>query len=479
MKIENSAMAGTLESSDAQVTIEPGEGIDLSIQSSVLNQYGRQIKATVLETLERLDVKDAKVTIVDIRPSGQALYLRLNSAFMQKWLAPERMPAIFRFYSASTATAAAHTAAAAHSAETTASTEGTATAKTSAAATAAAEAAKVTATTTGRTRASAHTTTETAASRRTGASRATGSARPAKAPVVIRAARRTRPTAATPAEPAKRPPIPAETMADGRDKDVEQSHHNNDGRNQGNKTAHKRTSRLLSIGVVIAGRRGLSDRSGIAGTARIARQGHAVDIRDGVRDILGTGDDCAVIILCGEVVFHRLGDGTGLLIQCGIPEADSVGQIVVAIVVLGRLHHQQDEDAVVLAGTANAPSVERVGRIILGRHVSGVFDGQDADLRALALLLQLQVQVFNGLSRAVAQDTGIVNDPFIRGQVGQLCLGRKCRRAECRNADHKYQQYGEKLPRNVFHRFHAKGSTSLIPNRPLSRLAGKPLVSFS
>ncbi len=65
MKIENNAMAGTLESSDAQVTIEPGEGIDLSIQSSVLNQYGRQIKATVLETLERLDVKDAKVTIVD------------------------------------------------------------------------------------------------------------------------------------------------------------------------------------------------------------------------------------------------------------------------------------------------------------------------------------------------------------------------------------------------------------------------------
>ena len=65
MKIENSAMAGTLESSDAQVTIEPGEGIDLSIQSSVLNQYGRQIKATVLETLERLDIKDAKVTIVD------------------------------------------------------------------------------------------------------------------------------------------------------------------------------------------------------------------------------------------------------------------------------------------------------------------------------------------------------------------------------------------------------------------------------
>lgn len=65
MKIEKSAMAGTLESSDAQVTIEPASGLELNIQSSVLNQYGRQIKAAVLETLERLDVKDAKVTIVD------------------------------------------------------------------------------------------------------------------------------------------------------------------------------------------------------------------------------------------------------------------------------------------------------------------------------------------------------------------------------------------------------------------------------
>jgi citrate lyase subunit gamma (acyl carrier protein) len=30
-----------------------------------MNQYGRQIKATVLETLERLEVKDAKVTVID------------------------------------------------------------------------------------------------------------------------------------------------------------------------------------------------------------------------------------------------------------------------------------------------------------------------------------------------------------------------------------------------------------------------------
>ena len=60
------AMAGTLESSDAQVTVEPGtDGIQLTLSSSVMNQYGRQIKATVLETLERLGVENASVTVVD------------------------------------------------------------------------------------------------------------------------------------------------------------------------------------------------------------------------------------------------------------------------------------------------------------------------------------------------------------------------------------------------------------------------------
>ena len=65
MEILKSAAAGTLESSDCMVTVEPGDGISLDLSSSVMNQYGRQIKAAVLETLERLDVKNANVTAVD------------------------------------------------------------------------------------------------------------------------------------------------------------------------------------------------------------------------------------------------------------------------------------------------------------------------------------------------------------------------------------------------------------------------------
>lgn len=66
MIIKKPAMAGTLESSDAQVTVEPGNGsIELTIESSVINQYGKKIRTTVLETLERMEVTDIKVTVVD------------------------------------------------------------------------------------------------------------------------------------------------------------------------------------------------------------------------------------------------------------------------------------------------------------------------------------------------------------------------------------------------------------------------------
>ena len=66
MVIQKPAIAGTLESSDAQVMVEPGEdGIELTLESSVMNQYGRQIRATVLKTLARLGVENARVAVVD------------------------------------------------------------------------------------------------------------------------------------------------------------------------------------------------------------------------------------------------------------------------------------------------------------------------------------------------------------------------------------------------------------------------------
>ena len=66
MKLTTPAIAGTLESRDAQVTVEPGEGaLELSIHSTVMAQYGRQIRQTVEETMERLGVADARVFVND------------------------------------------------------------------------------------------------------------------------------------------------------------------------------------------------------------------------------------------------------------------------------------------------------------------------------------------------------------------------------------------------------------------------------
>ncbi len=66
MIIKKSASAGTLESSDVYVLIEPSDaGIELELESSVINQYGEKIKTTVLKALSKLDVSNAKVKIVD------------------------------------------------------------------------------------------------------------------------------------------------------------------------------------------------------------------------------------------------------------------------------------------------------------------------------------------------------------------------------------------------------------------------------
>ncbi len=62
------ACAGTVESSDIYVEIEPlgaGSGIQLSVSSVVYAQFGEEIERVIKETLEELEVADAKVTASD------------------------------------------------------------------------------------------------------------------------------------------------------------------------------------------------------------------------------------------------------------------------------------------------------------------------------------------------------------------------------------------------------------------------------
>lgn len=66
MEIKHDATAGTLESSDVMVTVEPGSGgVEVQVESPVLHQFGAQISRIVLESLERLDVKSVRVSVLD------------------------------------------------------------------------------------------------------------------------------------------------------------------------------------------------------------------------------------------------------------------------------------------------------------------------------------------------------------------------------------------------------------------------------
>ena len=81
MQIETPAIAGTLESSDAQVTVEPcEEGLDLSVHSTVIAQYGRQIRETAMETLKRLGVENASVMVNDHGALDCTLRARIECA---------------------------------------------------------------------------------------------------------------------------------------------------------------------------------------------------------------------------------------------------------------------------------------------------------------------------------------------------------------------------------------------------------------
>ena len=67
MNIITTGVAGTMESSDIIVTIEPkaNDGIELSLESDVMQQFGKQIEKVIRETLDELGVKAAKVTAMD------------------------------------------------------------------------------------------------------------------------------------------------------------------------------------------------------------------------------------------------------------------------------------------------------------------------------------------------------------------------------------------------------------------------------
>ncbi|MCR1898826.1 citrate lyase acyl carrier protein [Irregularibacter muris] len=67
MRIIKAGMAGTMESSDISIIVEPNtqKGIEIQLNSSVEKQFGNQIRKVITDTLKGLGISEALVRAND------------------------------------------------------------------------------------------------------------------------------------------------------------------------------------------------------------------------------------------------------------------------------------------------------------------------------------------------------------------------------------------------------------------------------
>ena len=67
MKLITTGNAGTMESNDIMITVEPSDagGVQVELTSSVYQQFGKQLIAVIQETAASYGVENALITAVD------------------------------------------------------------------------------------------------------------------------------------------------------------------------------------------------------------------------------------------------------------------------------------------------------------------------------------------------------------------------------------------------------------------------------
>ena len=82
--IVKAASAGTMESSDAYVEIEPGEhGIRIQVESVVAQQFGDAIEKAVRDVLQECRVENACVRVVDRGALECVIRARVETAVLR------------------------------------------------------------------------------------------------------------------------------------------------------------------------------------------------------------------------------------------------------------------------------------------------------------------------------------------------------------------------------------------------------------
>ena len=83
MNIQKSASAGTMESSDVYVQIEPSAGLEIQVESVVYNQFGQAIREVVTEVLQEQGVEAASVRIIDRGALECVIRARVETAILR------------------------------------------------------------------------------------------------------------------------------------------------------------------------------------------------------------------------------------------------------------------------------------------------------------------------------------------------------------------------------------------------------------
>jgi citrate lyase subunit gamma (acyl carrier protein) len=83
MKIERRAHAGTIQSSDLMVFVEPAAELVIEIESTVKQQFDHLIRAKIEEVLRRHGVAAAKVRVNDRGALDYAIQARLETAILR------------------------------------------------------------------------------------------------------------------------------------------------------------------------------------------------------------------------------------------------------------------------------------------------------------------------------------------------------------------------------------------------------------
>jgi citrate lyase subunit gamma (acyl carrier protein) len=83
MDIVKNACAGTMESSDAYVEIEPSDALDIQLESVVKQQFGDAILQVVGEVLKENNVDKASVRVVDRGALECVIRARVETAIVR------------------------------------------------------------------------------------------------------------------------------------------------------------------------------------------------------------------------------------------------------------------------------------------------------------------------------------------------------------------------------------------------------------